>query len=144
MSTWQGMIARCHDPRHVGYHNYGGRGITVCSQWRDDPRPFIAWIEANLGPRPTKHTLDRIDNDRGYEPGNIQWASQSRQRVNSRRGVVFRGSEHPDAKLTDRLVREARSRWATGERQNVLAAEYGVSKPTMHKALTRKTWQHVA
>jgi hypothetical protein len=82
-STWLGMMNRCYDERHVGFRNYGARGITVCEQWHNPP-VFAAWIEQNLGPRPDGCTMDRIDNDRGYEPGNVQWATLSEQRRNRR------------------------------------------------------------
>ena len=57
--TWHGMMMRCYDTRHVYYHRYGGRGITVCAQWHD-PAQFIADIEAALGNRPDDMTLDRM------------------------------------------------------------------------------------
>lgn len=81
--TWDGMIGRTSRPADVEYHNYGGRGITVCERWRD-PQLFIADIERLLGPRPVGWTLDRIDNDGNYEPGNVRWASRKQQRENQR------------------------------------------------------------
>jgi len=81
--TWWGMIARCENPDHQAFKNYGGRGITVCPEWHD-VAAFIAWIEANIGPRPAGMTLDRADNDRPYEPGNVRWATLSEQRRNRR------------------------------------------------------------
>jgi len=81
--TWRGMIARCTDPQHHSYPNYGGRGITVCTRWLD-PRPFVIDIERDLGPRPKGWTLDRINNDGNYEPGNVRWASAAMQQANRR------------------------------------------------------------
>lgn len=141
--AWRGMMARCYDQAHVGYKNYGARGITVCQAWHD-PAAYIAWIEQNLGPRPGGCTLDRIDNDRGYEPGNLRWATHAEQVKNQRDIPKPRGTAKMQARLTEDIVRECRRRWAAGEPQNALAAEFGVSKPTMHKALVGKTWQHVA
>lgn len=82
--TWIAMVNRCTSPTNPGYPNYGGRGITVDAAWVSDPRPFIAWVETNLGARPAGHSLDRIDNERGYEPGNLRWADGSTQNTNRR------------------------------------------------------------
>lgn len=83
--AWQGMITRCENPHDLGYRNYGGRGIQVCDEWRKSFEEFIA----HIGPRPSKdHSMDRIDNDRGYEPGNVKWATRREQMAN-RRTTVF-------------------------------------------------------
>jgi hypothetical protein len=79
----KGMIRRCHDPGHPGYKNYGARGISVCPRWHDF-RLFAQDIERDIGPRHTGLTLDRIDNDKGYEPGNVRWATWSQQQRNRR------------------------------------------------------------
>lgn len=81
--TWRGMIDRCENPQHHAFRNYGGRGIKVCPEWHD-AAAFIAWVEANLGPRPEGMTMDRADNDGHYEPGNIRWATRSEQERNKR------------------------------------------------------------
>lgn len=81
--TWCSMIYRCENPQARAYQHYGGRGIRVCAEWHD-VTTFITWIEANLGPRPNRMTLDRIDNDGNYEPGNVRWATQKEQMANSR------------------------------------------------------------
>lgn len=73
-------IARCHNPEHPAYNRYGARGITVCEEWRSlDYMNFYN----HIGPKPTeKHTLDRIDNDKGYEPGNVKWSTRKEQSRN--------------------------------------------------------------
>lgn len=73
------MHRRCGDPKAVGYHNYGGRGITVCERWKTFEN-----FHADMGDPPPKLTLDRINNDGNYEPGNCQWATRSEQRRNQR------------------------------------------------------------
>lgn len=80
------MIRRCDNPAAAGYKRYGGRGITVCDRWHD-VRLFIADVEAEIGPRPPGLTLERIDNDDGYGPGKVCWATRWEQAHNTRKQV---------------------------------------------------------
>lgn len=80
-ATWHSMIRRCHDPEHPSYFDYGARGITVCDRWRES---FVRFV-VDMGPKPTPtHSLDRINNDGDYEPGNVRWATRAEQRANQR------------------------------------------------------------
>jgi hypothetical protein len=83
---WNNMRKRCDDPSNSHYMHYGGRGIRVCDEWYD-VSVFIAYLESQLGPCPEGHSLDRIDNNGHYEPGNVRWASPITQRHNQRRGT---------------------------------------------------------
>lgn len=79
--VWSSMIQRCYDPTCSSYRYYGPRGIGVAEEWR---RSFNAFIRA-VGPRPgPQYSLDRIDNDKGYEPGNVRWATPVQQARNRR------------------------------------------------------------
>lgn len=78
--AWADLIQRCR-PEYPGHECYADRGITVFPGWRND---FMAFF-AHIGPRPSaKHSVDRIDNSRGYEPGNVRWATMKEQNRNRR------------------------------------------------------------
>lgn len=81
---WAGMVGRCTCPTKTGWHRYGGRGITVCDAWRDFS-VFLDDITTAIGPRPDGKSLDRIDNDGNYEPGNVRWATRKEQARNKGR-----------------------------------------------------------
>ena len=77
------MLRRCEDPDGPGYLYYGARGIKVCERWHDF-EAYYADITRLLGPCPAGMSMDRIDNDGDYEPGNVRWATASQQQHNSR------------------------------------------------------------
>ncbi len=79
--AWYHMRQRCNNPRHKCYHRYGGRGITVCPEWNTNFLSFYRWALQNGY---ADHlTLDRINNDAGYEPQNCRWATPLQQNLNS-------------------------------------------------------------
>ena len=83
--TWQNIIQRCLNPKSPRWYRYGARGISIDDRWRSDPWLFLHYLDENLGPRPEGMSLDRIDNDGNYEPGNLRWATDSEQQRNQTR-----------------------------------------------------------
>lgn len=76
--SWSGMKARCRNPNRKAYVRYGGRGITVCDRWLG-PEGFRNFM-SDMGNKPSPdHSIDRIDNDGNYEPGNCRWADAKTQ-----------------------------------------------------------------
>jgi hypothetical protein len=79
--SWMMMKARCLNPNHKAYPDYGGRGITICQEWVDSFNQFYR----DMGSRPTDTTLDRRDGNGNYEPSNCQWSTRDVQSWNRRK-----------------------------------------------------------
>lgn len=83
-ATWSGIVRRCTNPKSTVYSYYGGRGIGVHAAWLNDPARFVADVEGEIGPRPKGRSLDRVDGNGHYEPGNLRWADRRQQMANTR------------------------------------------------------------
>lgn len=79
-SSWQRMIDRCTNAKNKHFENYGGRGVVICHRWRISFKNFLD----DMGIRPDGTSLDRVNNDGNYEPGNCRWATRSQQQSNRR------------------------------------------------------------
>lgn len=112
-SVWDLMHRRCEDPRHPNFKNYGARGIVVCGRWTD-----VRKFHEDMGNPPDGMTLDRIDNNGPYEPGNCRWAPRHDQNRNMRSNR-FIGYNNETLCLTD---------WA---------ARIGLSSGGLHNRLAR-------
>lgn len=96
--AWGAMKTRCLNPQSSSWPNYGGRGIKVCDRWMHN---FPAFLE-DVGPKPGPHySLDRIDVDGDYEPGNVRWATRTEQNRNRR---TLRAALRRIAELEELLV----------------------------------------
>lgn len=94
-SIWTNMKSRCYNKKSTNYNRYGGRGIKVCDEWRNDFKSFYDWAMSNGY---EEHlTIDRIDNDGNYEPSNCRWATVKEQSLNTikNRLVTIRGETKP-------------------------------------------------
>lgn len=90
--AWSDIKSRCYNPKVKNYASYGGRGIIVCDRWKNSFDDFLS----DVGVRPSsKHSLDRIDNNGPYAPGNCKWSTKKEQNNNTRRTLrfTFRGEE---------------------------------------------------
>lgn len=126
---WRGMLRRTDPAQARGRERavYINRGITVCERWCDSFDAFLA----DMGPRPSpKHSIDRIDNDLGYEPGNCRWATKDQQNQNTRR-----------AKLDASKAQRIREAIKGGAALRALAREYGVDKKVIAEIRDGLAWR---
>jgi hypothetical protein len=123
--VWTHIISRCTNPKNRAWKNYGGRGIAVCDRWRNSFEAFIA----DMGEKPSGMTIERVDNDRGYEPENCVWLKPSLQNRNRR-----------TTKLSLEAAAEVRKRLAGGETLDSVAAAFSVCRSTIVLVRDGRTW----
>jgi hypothetical protein len=131
--AWRDMRRRCSDPSSADWVRYGGRGITVCSRW-DRFEDFLA----DMGQRPDGVTLDRINNEGNYEPGNCRWTTWHEQ-VHNRRSN--RGERHPNVKLSVDDVLAIRLMAGYGATYRRIASAFDVSHANVGYIVRREAWR---
>lgn len=129
--SWNAMLDRCTNAHHKNYPGYGGRGITVCERWLRFTNFYV-----DMGDRPGGMTLDRIDNDGNYEPGNCRWATPEEQSSNQTRNTH-------GAKLSEKDVVEIKGLCSQGHRHREIAARFGVCRSAISAIANGKNWSHV-
>lgn len=125
---WEGMHARCEYKKHPHYNNYGGRGITVCNEWKEY-LPFAKWAFRN-GYR-SDLTLDRINNDLGYYADNCRWATLAEQANNktSNHYIIVDGIKMTLAQCAKKYnIPKSTVRWRTNHHHNVITGEKQVKE----------------
>lgn len=132
--VWADMRSRCYNKQHAWWGDYGGRGINVDLRWDK----FVAFA-ADMGPHPGKGwTLDRIDNNDGYRPGNCRWATMKQQNNNQRPSKTH--------KLTKEVANQIRQEYVKGSRRPhpgnsvQLAEKYGVSQSIITRIGNMEVW----
>ena len=100
-NVWAGLIQRCTNKRCREYPRYGGRGIRVCARWRESFEAFLS----DMGEKPSGKSIDRIDNNGDYEPGNCRWATNSEQMRNrsTTEMLTYQGETLPLPEWAQRL-----------------------------------------
>jgi hypothetical protein len=127
-AAWKSMNKRYYKPYFIGYSNYGGRGIHVCQRWRNSFQKFFN----DVGPKPSaKHSLDRVDNNGDYAPGNCRWATRLEQAQNTRSNVT-----------SLKEAENIRTQYALGGvTKRELCWQYGLAEQTIYRIVENLSWR---
>jgi len=126
-TVWLNCKARCYYPKHKSYKNYGGRGITVCTEWRNDSAAFIEWALTNGWKKGL--TIDRRNNDGNYTPQNCRFVSRYTQSNNSRNNKLF-------------VAYGPYGQIEISKHQAIFARKWGLSKSNISSCLHNRLLHH--
>lgn len=133
--VWSTMKERCYNPNHIKYKNYGARGITICDEWKNSFKAFRDWAYANGYEEGL--SIDRIDNNKNYEPSNCRWATMTQQANNksTNRLIEIDGETHTMTEWSRISGIKAQTIWARlvkygySNRDAVFAEKAGYPRP---------------
>jgi hypothetical protein len=134
--AWKEAQDRCYRATSPFYHRYGGRGIGMCDRWRESFETFLA----DMGPKPSaQHSIDRVDNDGHYEPGNCRWATKKEQARNqsSNRLLTYQGETMPMAAWAERVGRSSST--VSARLQKGWTVERALTEPVRRQSNGRKS-----
>ena len=124
--SWLDMRKRCNNPRNHAFARYGGKGITVCARW-----DCFETLLSDMGHCPSReHSIDRIDNSKGYDPDNCRWADHRQQNQNKRNAV-----------LTQEMADTIRALKKSGKTVSAIAEEIGVKRHNVASVLYNGIWE---
>lgn len=103
--TWCHIKQRCFDKNDTRYNDWGGRGITICDEWKDDFQAFCDYVSKLENFGKVGYSIDRINNDGNYEPGNVRWVTKIVQNNNTRRNhyLTYNGKTQTIAQWAEEL-----------------------------------------
>ena len=127
--VWRGMMDRCQNKKRNNYHRYGGRGISICKEWLDDPQKFFTWAFANGWERELE--IDREDNDGNYSTKICRIVTHQQNSQN-------RSTTKLSYELASTIRRAYRK---SGKSQRETAKDFGVSQMTINNVIKNKTWR---
>ena len=136
--TWAGMIQRCNNPNFTHYKRYGGRGIKVCERWLNSFENFFK----DMGEKPKGLSIERINNNKGYNPSNCKWATRKEQAQNRDFSNMSKGESHKKTFFKEADILKIR-KLAKINNFVTIAKIFNVKQNTISGIVNRKSWKHI-